>query len=52
VDVYGYGMTYYEVLIGEVLFEDHPQNDYDLVLQWPPTRVAKVCRWLVEQITK
>ena len=31
-DIYSYGMTCYEILIGKLPFEGHPQNDYAHVL--------------------
>jgi len=32
VDVYGFGMLFYELLSGKIPFEGHPVCDYDLVL--------------------
>jgi tRNA A-37 threonylcarbamoyl transferase component Bud32 len=32
VDVYGFGMVCYEILMGQIPFEGHPKSDYDLVL--------------------
>jgi hypothetical protein len=45
--VYGFGMTFYEVFTGKLLYEGtHPISHYDLVLNGHCLGSALVCWWL------
>jgi serine/threonine protein kinase len=46
VDVYGFGMLWYELFTGELPFQGHPLSDYDLVLSGKRPDISSWETWM------
>ena len=52
-DIYSYGMICYEILTGKLPFEDHTENDYDVVLNGGRPKVPRYVEdWIRELLSR